>query len=842
MRRSASLVLLLVLAPTAALAHGGGVAGYSGAQGFTCVQCHAATTGTAPTVTFEGPRTVVAGSTSAYRFKIQGGPGVRAGLNVSANNAAVVFGEVAGSTQVKSLEITQLAPTPFVAGVAAFDFTVKAPPTAGTYKLFGAGNSCNGADGNANDREAFTNIEITVTPANLPPTVATAAAATPAAVAGTSTQLSVLGADDGGEAALKYTWSSAGPAAVTFAPNGSHEARASTATFTRAGSYTLTASIQDAAGLKVTSAVTVVVSPTLSAVRVLPDKPTVALGASQQFSASARDQFGQPMAGTFTYAWTVTGGGTLSATGLFTAGVTVGSFAVSATTGGKTGSTAITLAAGQPPTVALPASASALTSRTVALKVLGADDGGEAKLKYTWSATGPDAVTFTPNGANGAKNAVATLKRAGAYTFTATLTDVAGLTQTSAVALAVPAQGTSLSLTPAAATVAPGRTLQFTARALDQFGLALAPQPAFGWTASGGGTLSATGLFTAGPELGGPFEVKATAGALSATATLSVRNGAGPVLTVPPQATPATVRGLSTALRATAEDDAGPLALTYRWSTVEGPQDATFSENGSGAARATVATFRQAGQYTLAVVAQNPSGLSVTGEVDVLVAPTLSVVEVSPADAVLQPQGTGVFLAQGLDQFGLAFPEALDVEWYSGAAGSFELPGVLRARAEPGGPFTLNAVARGVRGTATFRVDATAPTVRFTAGTPLGQSDVVEFSAEAQDDIGLAEVAFLVDGEVVASAAQAPWLATWDLPAGLQGLHTVTARATDRAGNIATADAVQLKVQFGQAHPVGELADVSGCASAAGPASRWLWLLALLLTVSSLRRGPRDRW
>ena len=47
-----------------------------------------------------------------------------------------------------------------------------------------------------------------------PPTVAQPAAANPNPVTGTTTNLSVLGADDGGEANLTYTWSASGPAAV----------------------------------------------------------------------------------------------------------------------------------------------------------------------------------------------------------------------------------------------------------------------------------------------------------------------------------------------------------------------------------------------------------------------------------------------------------------------------------------------------------------------------------------------------------------------------------------------------------------------------------------------------
>ena len=49
-----------------------------------------------------------------------------------------------------------------------------------------------------------------VTVTNAAPTVATAAAAAPGSVTGTSTTLRVIGADDGGAANLTYTWTVAG--------------------------------------------------------------------------------------------------------------------------------------------------------------------------------------------------------------------------------------------------------------------------------------------------------------------------------------------------------------------------------------------------------------------------------------------------------------------------------------------------------------------------------------------------------------------------------------------------------------------------------------------------------
>jgi beta-glucanase (GH16 family) len=99
--------------------------------------------------------------------------------------------------------------------------------------------------------------------ANQPPTVANNASANPNPVTGTTSSLTVLGADDGGEANLTYTWATSGtpPAAVSFSSNGTNAAKNTTATFTASGSYTLVATIRDAAGASATSSLNVTVNP-----------------------------------------------------------------------------------------------------------------------------------------------------------------------------------------------------------------------------------------------------------------------------------------------------------------------------------------------------------------------------------------------------------------------------------------------------------------------------------------------------------------------------------------------------------------------------------------------------
>jgi alpha-L-arabinofuranosidase len=97
--------------------------------------------------------------------------------------------------------------------------------------------------------------------ADAAPTVATAAAASPSPVTGTTTNLSALGADLAGESNLIYTWSVTGPAAVILSANGNNAAKNTTASFTKTGTYNFLVTITNLAGASITSAVNVTVIP-----------------------------------------------------------------------------------------------------------------------------------------------------------------------------------------------------------------------------------------------------------------------------------------------------------------------------------------------------------------------------------------------------------------------------------------------------------------------------------------------------------------------------------------------------------------------------------------------------
>src|SRR5688572_24905879 len=135
------------------------------------------------------------------------------------------------------------------------------------------------------------------------------------------------------------------------------------------------------------------------------------LGAKQQFTAAGNDQFGQELAVQPAFTWSkLAGVGSVDAAGLYSAGASAGTATVRATSGAVSGDASITVT-NAPPTVATPAAAapSPVTGTSTGLSVLGADDGGETNLTYTWAVTSKPAgaadPTYNANGTNAAKSA-----------------------------------------------------------------------------------------------------------------------------------------------------------------------------------------------------------------------------------------------------------------------------------------------------------------------------------------------------------------------------------------------------------------------------------------------------
>jgi autotransporter-associated beta strand protein len=188
------------------------------------------------------------------------------------------------------------------------------------------------------NRVEFTDVAVS----NLAPTVATAASAS-SIVTGTTAALTVLGADDHTEPNLDYRWTAQGPAAVSFSVNGTNAAKSSLATFTKAGAYTLTATITDSSGLTATSSATVTVAQTLTAISVSPATASAVAGTTLQMTAVAADQFGSPLTSQPSFAWAVTGGGSITPAGLLTTPVTAATSTITASASSVVGRATVTI-------------------------------------------------------------------------------------------------------------------------------------------------------------------------------------------------------------------------------------------------------------------------------------------------------------------------------------------------------------------------------------------------------------------------------------------------------------------------------------------------------------------
>ncbi|RKG64181.1 hypothetical protein D7V80_27915 [Corallococcus sp. CA054B] len=144
-----------------AFANSTGINGRSGKQSVSCTAsgCHGGGA-SAPTVTLEGPTALTAGQTGQYSLIISGGPGVKAGMNVAVDGATLTAGS---GTKLMSGELTHTLPRTLTDGSARFDFSLVAPATNGTYKVYAAGNSVNGDSDATGDSHGNATLDVVVT-------------------------------------------------------------------------------------------------------------------------------------------------------------------------------------------------------------------------------------------------------------------------------------------------------------------------------------------------------------------------------------------------------------------------------------------------------------------------------------------------------------------------------------------------------------------------------------------------------------------------------------------------------------------------------------------------------
>jgi hypothetical protein len=366
---------------------------------------------------------------------------------------------------------------------------------------------------------------------SLSPITVSASALPNPVLAGTMTALVATATDPNvGATITRYTWSvQSGPSGVTFASNnGTSLGSSVTANFSQAGSYTFLVTVIDSLGATGSNTVNLTVQQVLSSITVAPSMVTVADNNTKQFTATAFDQFGKAMTTQPSFTWTVdiTGAGSISSSGVYVAPASGhGTDTVRATAGAVSGTATVTYA--QPPTItSASATPNPVTGKTTQLTAVATDPNGVGGLVYKWSlSSGPAGVTFgSNNGTTSGNSVTATFSKAGSYMFLVTVTDSFGVSSTQSVTVTVGQTLTSVTVSPATASIRVGRTQQFTAKAFDQFGNALITQPTFTWAVmSGPGTINNNGLYTGTSTGTAVIQATAVGTTISGTATVTVR-------------------------------------------------------------------------------------------------------------------------------------------------------------------------------------------------------------------------------------------------------------------------------------------------------------------------------
>jgi len=366
--------------------------------------------------------------------------------------------------------------------------------------------------------------------------------------------------------------------------------------------------------------------PSSVSVQVAPQSPTLGPGQTQQFTATVTGTTNTAVT------WSVNGVaggntalGTTSANGLYTAPAAVPSTnpvtvtATSAADPTKSASAAVTITSGAS-TVQVGISPSSATVTT----------GQTQQFTATVTGTTNTAVTWSVNGIAGGNPTVGTISATGLYTapsaapspntVTVKATSAADPTKSASATVTITtasASGVAVTISPTSASVGTGATRQFTATVTGTSNTSVT------WSVNGiaggnstGGTISATGLYTAPAAVPTPSTVTITATSVadsskSASASVSIagRSSAAAVRVTPQW--PTAAAGGSTQFTALALDASGtPLAVqpAFTW-TSSASSVATISGNGLAQAKSPGLTTIQA---STANVVSNAVVLTVT--------------------------------------------------------------------------------------------------------------------------------------------------------------------------------------------------------------------------------------
>ncbi len=377
------------------------------------------------------------------------------------------------------------------------------------------------------------------------------------AIGGTQ-QFSAIGKDASGATTVTTpTWSVA-------SGGGSITAAGVFTAGTTPGTFTNTV-VATSGGVSANATVIVTVGP-LATITLTPNPASLAVGATQQFTAVGKDASGNVV--TIAPTWAViNGGGSVNASGLFTAGNVPGAYAntVQVSSGGIAATATVNVSAGPLATITVtPNPVSLLAGATQQFTAVGKDASGNVvAITPAWS-------VVNGGGTIGAATGIFTAG-ATAGTFVGTVKATSGtISGVATVTVSTLGPLATITVTPNPASIVVNGTQQFTAVGKDASGNVLAITPTWA-VVNGGGSITASGLFTAG-TVSGPYAntVQATSGATTGSATVNVIPG--PLATIVVSPNPATVTTNNTQQFTAIGSDAqgNVVAIAPVWSVVNG--------------------------------------------------------------------------------------------------------------------------------------------------------------------------------------------------------------------------------------------------------------------------------
>ena len=425
-------------------------------------------------------------------------------------------------------------------------------------------------------------------------------------------------------------------------------------------------------------------NPTPASIVVSGGGSSIPVGGTTQFAAVVKDADGNVLDVTPTWS-VVGGGGTISTGGLFTAGDSAGVFTntVKATAGNVSSTGSVTITAGALATITVtPATDSLAQGATQQYTAVGKDAHGNViSISPSWSVVSGGAIDTA--GLYTAGTAAGTFEQSVVATSGAISDSVSVTILTGALATIV--------ITPSPiAEVVVDSTRQFTAVGKDSNGNVVAMTPTWSIEAGGGTIDGSTGLFTAGTAAGEfANTVKATSGAISATASVTVTPGALTNLAITP-ASKTLVAGTTQQFTVAGTDAHGnAVHVTPLWQVTT--HGGSIDQNG-------LFTATTVGTDTVFVTADTIAALA---SVTVTVGP-LATITLTPTSLSIGRFGTKQFTAVGKDANGN--PVTIHPVWsVSHNGGTVSQGGFYFALAQSGN-YTIFAKVGGTTGSAPITV------------------------------------------------------------------------------------------------------------------------------------------